>query len=223
VSDQLLSQEDVTTYLLAVDWLMGLVGSPQVASLWEEPSALANYTVGGVAAHAVQGGLMRLEQLLKKPQPSGLRTVEVGEYFGPNRLSEPGHDDALFVRLRAGAEEFALQGQSEIVSTGLTSREALAVTLPQQPAHRAVPSVRVPEGQVPLADYLRTRVLEVVVHGDDLAASVVGWRPPDPPPDAVAVCLGVCVDLARFRVGDVATLRAFTRAERAIPGALRVL
>jgi len=37
------------------------------------------------------------------------------------------------------------------------------------------------------------------------------------------VCLLVCVELARARVGDIAALRAFTRSERAAPDALRVL
>ena len=38
-------------------------------------------------------------------------------------------------------------------------------------------------GQVPLADYLRTRVLEVVVHGDDVVCSVPGMNVASPPPD----------------------------------------
>jgi hypothetical protein len=34
--------------------------------------------------------------------------------------------------------------------------------------------------------------------------------------------LEVCLELARARVGDLESLRAFTRTERAIPDALRV-
>jgi hypothetical protein len=76
---------------------------------------------------------------------------------------------------------------------------------------------------VALSDYLRTRVLEVIVHGDDLASSVPAMRVPVPPPDAVGVSLGVCMELARERIGDLASLRAFTRMERALPDALRIL
>jgi hypothetical protein len=223
LSAELLSSSEIATYLDAIEWLIALVRSDEVASAWDQPSALAHYTTGGVAAHAVQGGVLRLEALLGEPEPIGSRVVKVGEYFGPNRMADPGDDDALFAALRTSAEEFAQQGTAGLITACLASRDELARLLPQSRADRAVPSVRVPDGQVPLADYLRTRVLEVVVHGDDLAASVAGWRPPDPPPEAVGVCLNVCVDLARARVGDLGALRAFTRAERSTPGALRVL
>ena len=210
-------------YLDAVAWLIDLLGNGDLASVWDGPSALAHYTVGGLAAHAVHGGALRLEQLLREPEPSGGRAVGVGEYFGPNRIGDSGDDDPLFASLRAGAEEVGRQGRGAVVAACTASRDGLARLLPLSPADRAMPSARVPDGQAPLSDYLRTRVLEVIVHGDDLVASVSGWRAPDPPAAAVEVCLSLCVDLARARVGDVAALRAFTRAERAIPGALRVL
>ncbi|HVB90729.1 MAG TPA: maleylpyruvate isomerase N-terminal domain-containing protein [Acidimicrobiales bacterium] len=212
----------VATYLGAVDWLIALLQSGEVASSWDEPSALARYSVGGVAAHAVQGGVLRLEQLLNEPEPPG-RVVTVAEFFGPNRLAGPDDDDPLFALLRAGAEEFSRRGPVAVVARCVTCRDALARELPMERADRGVSSVRVPDGRVPLADYLRTRVLEVVVHGDDLLASVSGLGAPDPPPEAVGVCLNLCVDLARARAGDVETLRAFTRAERTTPGTLRVL
>jgi hypothetical protein len=82
---------------------------------------------------------------------------------------------------------------------------------------------RIPGGTSTAADYLPTRVLEVVVHGDDIVASVAGLHHPGPPPEAMDVCLGLCLELARAQSGDVGALRAFTRAERADPGALRIL
>ena len=91
------------------------------------------------------------------------------------------------------------------------------------PASRPIPIIRVPGGQVTLSEYLPTRILEVIVHGDDVVCSVPGLHVPDPPPAAIAASLAVCVELARARVGDLASLRAFTRAERSLPEALRVL
>ena len=121
--------------------------------------------------------------------------------------------------LRAGAEEVALEGQPALLESCRSARSTLAVRLPTIPANRAVSVVRIAGGVVSLRDYLRTRVLEVVVHGDDLVASVKGCDAPDPPPAAVEVCL----ELARAQLGDRAALRAFTRAERADPDALRIL
>ena len=88
---------------------------------------------------------------------------------------------------------------------------------------RPVAVIRVSGAQTSLREYLRTRVLELVVHGDDLVCSVPGLAAPDPPPGSLEVSLAVCLELAQARVGGLAALRAFTRSERALPGALRVL
>lgn len=215
-----MSREEVDTYLGAVDWLRGILARSEVADSWSEPSALAHYTVGGVAAHAVHGVLW-LEQVLKDAEPVGLRRVKVPEYMGLNRV-EVGHDDPFGVSLRSAAEAFAQTG-ARIVTAALTvARDELVGLLSNAPAERAVPVIRVAGGQAPLCEYLPTRILEAVVHGDDIVSSVAGLQVPDPPPEAVRVALAVCVELARARVGDLASLRAFTRVERARPDDLRV-
>ena len=73
-----------------------------------------------------------------------------------------------------------------------------------------------------LDDYLITRLLEVVVHTDDLAVSL-GIEPPDFPRPATAAVIDCLLEVARRRHGDIAVVRAFTRRERDRPEALRVL
>lgn len=80
---------------------------------------------------------------------------------------------------------------------------------------------RIEGGSTTLDDYLLTRVVELLVHADDLAVSV--GQEIDLPGDASSVAFGVFVDLARARSGDLAVLRAFTRKERGDPDVLRVL
>lgn len=215
-----MSREEVDTYLSAVDWLRGILARAEVSDAWSQPSALARYSVGGVAAHAVHGVLW-LEQVLKDAEPVGLRRVKVPEYMGLNRL-EGENDDAFGAALRSAAEEFAQTG-AQIVAAALTvSRDELVALLGAAPAARAVPVIRVPGGQAPLSEYLPTRILEAIVHGDDVVSSVPGLQVADPPAAAVDVVMAVCTELARARVGDLESLRAFTRAERALPDALRV-
>ncbi len=228
VGDQRLG-DTVDAYLAAVDWLNEILGRAEVAAVWDKPSVVAQYSVGGVAAHAVTGVLW-LEQLLKDAEPVALRAVTIGEFFGPNRVEAEGDgdggdgpEDTLSVSLRASAEEFALTGADAVGAACAASREALVDLLAHAPATRAVPVLRLRGSQVPLRDYLRTRVLEVVVHGDDVVCSVPGLAAPDPPEAAVQVSLGVCLELAEARLGGLATLRGFTRAERSQPGVLRVL
>ncbi len=217
-----LSREEVDTYLGAVDWLRGILARAEVAESWRQPSALEHYTVGGVAAHAVHG-VVWLEQLLKDVEPIGLRQVAVGEFFGLNRAEGDDGDDPFAASLRSAAEAFAQTGPAVVAVACTASRDELVGLLSTASATRAVPVIRVAGGQVPLCDYLRTRVLEVVVHGDDVVSSVPGLRVPDPPSAAMDVSLETCMELARARVGDLASLRAFTRRERALPEALRVL
>jgi len=222
VHDAALPPDLVDAYFAAVDWLQAILGRIEVAAAWGAPSVVARYTIGGVAAHAVQGVLW-LEQLLEEAEPVGGRTVGVGEFYGMNRVDGEPVEDALADSLRETAESLAAKGVPAVAAACAAARTELAGLLDGASAGRAVPVLRVSGGRVALRDYLRTRVLEVVVHGDDVACSVDGLRVPDPPVPSVEVCLGVCVDLAQARVGGLAALRAFTRAERAVPGALRVL
>jgi hypothetical protein len=39
--------------MAAVDWFVGLLHREEVTAAWAEPSCVAQYTVGGVSAHAV--------------------------------------------------------------------------------------------------------------------------------------------------------------------------
>ena len=73
-----------------------------------------------------------------------------------------------------------------------------------------------------LDDYLVTRIVELVVHSDDLAVSL-GTATPDFPPEASALAIEVLVDVALLRHGDLGVLRALTRRERDDIEALRVL
>jgi hypothetical protein len=220
-----LSPDEIDAYLATVDWLRGILGRAEVESVWNEPSVVARYTVGGMAAHAVHG-VVWLEQLLTDAEPVGLRPVAVAEFFGLNRVDDDiaeDPDDAFSASLRAAAEGFARTGINTVRVALTASRDQLVGLLDEVPDTRAVAVIRVGGGQVALGDYLRTRVLELVVHGDDLVCSVPGLVVPDPPPASVQVSLGVCLELAQARVGGLAALRAFTRSERALPGALRVL
>jgi hypothetical protein len=216
-----LSREEVDAYVGAVDWLRGILSHPDVVDSWNRPSVVAHYSVGGVAAHAVHGVLW-LERVLKDAEPVDLRRVKVPEFMGLNRVDGP-VDDPFGAYLRSAAEGFAETG-AHIVAAALTvSRDELVKLLSAAPATRAVAVLRVAGAYVPLSEYLPTRILEAIVHGDDVACSVPALRAPDPPPEAVAAALGLCLELAEARVGGLEALRAFTRAERAIPDALRVL
>jgi hypothetical protein len=65
-----------------------------------------------------------------------------------------------------------------------------------------------------VSDFLTTRMMEVLVHSDDLAVSI-GVATPDFPPMAVELVTDLLVRLATRRHGAVPVIRALSRAERA--------
>ena len=90
----------------------------------------------------------------------------------------------------------------------------------REPSDRAVAA----PGDVPmlLDEYLVTRILELVVHADDLASSI-GEPMPEFGPVAMACTVGCLLEMARLRNGDLAVVRAIARPERDDVHALRVL
>ncbi len=67
-------------------------------------------------------------------------------------------------------------------------------------------------------DFLVTRLMETVVHSDDLAASV-GVETPEFPDDGGRAGAGLLTGLAVRRHGPTALVRALTRPQRA-PGSV---
>ena len=63
-------------------------------------------------------------------------------------------------------------------------------------------------------DFLVTRMMEIVVHSDDLAASV-GVETPEFPDDVVAPVLALLADVAVRRHGQAAVVRTLSRPQRA--------
>ena len=83
----------------------------------------------------------------------------------------------------------------------------------------SLPAVSVAGQPITFPAYLGTRVVELLVHADDVAVS--GGLVTSPPALAVEIAGRVLVDAARTIHGDVAVLRALTRPERA-PGSISV-
>jgi hypothetical protein len=63
-------------------------------------------------------------------------------------------------------------------------------------------------------DFLTTRMMEMVVHGDDLAASV-GLPTPTYPDAVIGPVLGLLTTVAVQRHGQTAVVRALSRPQRA--------
>lgn len=206
-----------TDYLEALPVLRGLIDA--AAGRWDEPSALAEMTVGALAGHAARAALTA-RRYLDSPEPEDGELLDAAGYF----LALPalgGDIDSEFhqaIRSRAGEE--AAEGPIALLERFDEAVAALADALPPAPPGRLV---SVLDGlALRLDDYLVTRMVEVVVHGDDLAASL-GLPAPEFDDAITDRVIGCLVEVAVRSHGPMAVVRALTRRERDLAEALRVL
>ena len=179
------------------------------ADRWEHDSALRGYTVGGLAGHLARG-VTTVQTYLEGPPPEHPSIVDASGYFAVVLADEDAVGSELHRRIRERGVELAAQGPEQLAGhlAGVLDRLASALRDDEE-LHRPL-AVR--DGiAIRLEDYLRTRLVELVVHLDDLAASgvVVGAVPSE----AVVTTAEVLGGLAGRRHGTAA-VRSLARAER---------
>lgn len=211
---------DVGGLLLeAMDAVAPLLSSSELRARWSGPSALAEWTVAGVAGHLARAPRVILDYLDAADPGPDAAAASADAYYDALLPPVFDPDDQVHVGIRARGEEAASAGPDAVVAWFAETRTALATRLAQEPSGRLV---RVGGGVVMrLEDYLLTRLVEVMVHADDLAASIAVATPVFTPAAYDAV-IGYLVAVARRRHGDQAVLRALTRRERDAVQALRV-
>lgn len=212
----------VESFFSVVDRAQRLLDAPEVASSWDRPSALADYSVAGLAGHLVRT-TGRIELLLSQPEPTNAEVLRLPISFGAARIEVVADLNSDFQRAVRGDGETAGQaGPAALARQFGELADRLRPLLTGVARDRLVPVLTIANGAATFEDYLRSRVVEVVVHTDDLAVSV-GVTPPVPDPEPASVVIGVLLELARDRSGDLAVIRALARAERADQDGLRAL
>jgi hypothetical protein len=172
--------------------------------------------VAALAGH-LSRGMTTVERYLDGPEPGEVGISAAGYFDTVIRSADINDPANQAIRDRGG--EAAAGGPAALASEARAAYARLRSRLAGVEPGR----LRVAGGLVMTVDeYLRTRVVELVVHADDLAASV-GVAPMAPRPETGKIAIGVLVDVARIRHGDLAVLRALARRERDPVGALRVL
>jgi Mycothiol maleylpyruvate isomerase N-terminal domain len=196
--------------------VLDAIGDDDVGRAWNERSVLDQQTVGGLAGHLARGGVWVVADYLDAELPDAPRAESAAEYYA-RALSVLGADDHRAIRERGA--QVAARGQRQVCDELRRHLDALTVRLRQEPSDR---DVMVAGGAAIMALdlYLETRLLEQVVHLDDLARSLA--REPWPVPfDAQNVVIHLGVDIGRIRRGAVEMIRALYRSD--LPPTLPVL
>jgi hypothetical protein len=205
----------IDVFLAAAESVRPLIAAPQVAAAWEKPSALAGMTVGGLTAHLVYA-VTSINAHPDRPVPT-TEPIDTVTYYVPDPDSDV-VSDSVREAVSARSREQALPGPVSVLADFDGALKRLRIWLPTQSPDRLM---RVPIARcMRLNDFLVVRLVEVLVHADDLAVSVDLPSPEltEGTADAlIALSLGMC----RRRHGDRAVIRAFTRKERDAADALR--
>jgi len=191
------------------------LADPAVADAWDRPSVLEDQTVGGLAGHLARGGVWVVADYLDGGVPDGPADIGgAGEYFAIV-MSAATAEDHHGNRARGAA--VAAAGGDELRRDVGQRLDALGPRLRSLPMSLLLTVIG---GRVMrLDDYLATRILEQVVHLDDLARSV-DREPWSLPTGATDLAIAVGADIACRRTGSTALVRALFRrgfAESVLP------
>ena len=194
-----------------------ILSRPEVERAWAEPSALEGYTVGAIVTH-VNGAIGWTLRLLELPAPVDVRPMPRAEVLALLNSLKIGPDGAdrhpIHDVLRDQFEEAARKGWEATRAKFLGLTERLAERLEGESGGRVVDLRPTAPLVLRIGDWMPTRVVELVVHGDDLATSV-GIDPPRLSDAAATVTIYLLMATARAAHGDLAVIRALSRRERA--------
>lgn len=191
-----------------------LIGRRDVGDRWNEPSALSDMTIGALACHLGRG-ILTPHWYLDMPTPEPPAT-DASTYFA--RFAESRANAATDAGILARSDEMANAGWARLYLDVGRAADTLARRLADEPADKLVPAMGL---ALYVDEYLKTRIVELVVHLGDLTRSLE--LPTPDLPAATDLAIEVLVGSANTRHGRVAVLHALTRRELDTVEALRVL
>lgn len=198
-------------YLDAARTALALASDTAVTAAWTGPSALAGFTVGGLATHLLQQITSVTAGLAA--DHAGKDTVTLFGHYDRAAWLAADIDNDYNTGIRDGGEKAAAAGPDAVLTDAADALTALDTALAAMDGTETSGNVRWPYAMT-LDDFLRTRILELVVHSDDLAYSV-GADTPAFSEDAFDTAAWMLTRLAAKRHGQANLVRALARAERA--------
>jgi len=188
---------------------LALMRAPQVAENWGKPSALPEFGVSGLTGH-IAYQVIPLPDMISAPLPAE-PPVPLMEHYARAGWVDLDVDSEFHTRIRNGGENIASDGHEALCARVDATLAELEKTLGDDRP------VRMPHWgpwSVGLDDFLVTRIMELVVHSDDLAVSV-GVDTPEFPRPVIETVVDLLSRMALNKHPAIDVVRAFSRKERA--------
>ncbi len=192
-----------------------LVAHPEVTRRWSEESACSGMSVGGLASH-LASQTRSVVRLLSQPPPDDA-PITAFEHYRRAAWVHSGLDEEVNVGIREASDAEAEAGPRALAAEAAATLDALPHALaPVRSGTREPDAVLIPwQGWALTAhDFVLTRTMEVLVHSDDLAASI-DVDPPTYPLESAQAVAALLAGIAVERHGQTPLIRALSRPQRA--------
>jgi hypothetical protein len=200
------SAEIRSAYLEAANAAAELLGRRELGDRWDDQSVLEGYTIGTLAGHVARA-VLTVHWYLDMPEPEP-PLLTAGQYYAERAWGDSNTD----------AAETARGGWARIYLDVGRAVGHLEERLPDEPAGHRIPA----HAKALLIDeYLRTRIVELVIHLEDLTRSLD--LPKVELPASEQIAIDVLMESAVLRHGAAGVLHALARRELDEVDALRVL
>jgi hypothetical protein len=202
---------DRPAFVSACQTAFELARDPAVAAAWDTESACAGMTVGGLTHHLL-GQIRHVAAFMQVP-PTANPPIPLLEHYARAAWVSSPTDDEANTSIRDSGNDAAAAGPAAVLADIPSLLDLLPelVTVPRSPD-----TIHIPWQGWGLTtdDFFATRSMELVVHSDDLAASVGLPTPVFPESIAVEVA-ALLAGVAMRRHGQAAVIRALSRPQRA--------
>ncbi|HTO01980.1 MAG TPA: maleylpyruvate isomerase N-terminal domain-containing protein [Microthrixaceae bacterium] len=198
--------EVLTTFLDGSHSVLSALRDPVVEATWNQRSVLEDQSVGGLASHLARGVWIVDDYLNLGVPRSEIDFTSAGQYFA-ELVSSASPEDHQAIRDRGAAVASSGHGALLVeLSTRLDTLSHRLLTLPPETP------IAVAAGKViRLVNYLETRIVEQVIHLDDLARST-GHEPWQYPTAGTNLAVTIGMDIALRRSGSASVLRGIYRS-----------
>jgi hypothetical protein len=199
----------IATFVSAARSVSPLLHAPELAESWTKPSALAEFGVSGLAGH-LAGQVPNVHRYLDAAVPADPSPMDAVRYYAQHGEVDVHSENSA--RIRALGEDTAGSSAADLAARYDAAVQSVATRLSGLPEDRLV--LMFNRWVLPLDQCLLTRVIELVVHADDLAVSL-GVPTPEFDEDVVDAVVTTLARIAVAKRGQLPVLRALSRRERA--------
>lgn len=203
---------DRTAVIDAVDRVVDLVARPEVAASWTEESRCAGMSIGGLTRHLASQPVIVVNRLqADHAEGAAAETIDLLEHYARASWLREDLDGAANRSIRETSDQQAVEGPDAAVAELSRARADIETSLADP---RPFVYVAWQGWSLGTDDFLVTRLMEMVVHSDDLAASV-DVSTPEFGPAVLDPVFRLLTALAVRRHGQDAMVRTLTRPQRA--------